>query len=111
MKRNAVLGNLSWNIWGHIITGNDVVADPMKVQDTVQWLAPTDLKALRGFLGLIGYYRRFVEGYYKIAWPLTQLLKKGSFYWSMEAQMAFDCLKRAMTELLFQQYLVLARNL
>ena len=65
----------------------------------MDWPIPIDLRSLRGFLGLTGYYRRFVENYRKIAWSLTQLLKKDSFKWGEGAQMGFEKLKKAMTSL------------
>jgi hypothetical protein len=64
---------------GHIITGQGVCADPWKIQAMVDWPFPKNIKALRGFLGLIGYYRKFIRRYEKIAAPLTAMLKKNSF--------------------------------
>ncbi|XP_072983551.1 uncharacterized mitochondrial protein AtMg00860-like [Typha latifolia] len=71
---------------GHIISAAGVEVDPTKVQSMVQWQIPKTPKALRGFLGLMGYYHRFIANYDKIAAyygkiaaSLTSLLKKGEF--------------------------------
>ncbi|PNX93203.1 hypothetical protein L195_g016354 [Trifolium pratense] len=82
---------------GHTVSGTGVAMDKDKVQTVLAWPQPTNIKQLRGFLGLTGYYRRFIKGYASIASPLTDLLKKEGFKWTAEATMAFDKLKVAIT--------------
>ena len=79
---------------GHIISAQGVALDPTKVQVIHDWSA---LRSARGFLGLTGYYRKFVQDYGKIVVPLTSLLKKEGFSWNDEAQTAFQALKAAVT--------------
>ena len=83
---------------GHFIQKEGVSTDPQRIRAIIEWPVPSSLKALRGFLGLAGYYRRFVWRFGMIAFPLTALTKKNCFEWSVEAETAFGILQKALCE-------------
>ncbi|GJS46028.1 putative mitochondrial protein [Tanacetum coccineum] len=83
---------------GHIISNKGIYIDKSKIQTMQDWLIPNTLKQLRGFLGLTGYYKRFIKNYALLSQPLTALLKKNDFQWSDEAQKSFVILKQAMLQ-------------
>jgi hypothetical protein len=81
---------------GHIIKGEGVSTDPAKISAVADWVAPTSVKQLRSFLGLTGYYRRFIKNYGLICRPLYDLLKKVPFLWTETQEAAFCTLKQAL---------------
>ena len=81
---------------GHLVGKDGIRVDPKNIEAMQDWSHPKTLKILRGFLGLTGYYRKFVKNYGKIAVPLTALIKKKSFTWTPVASQAFQTLKTTM---------------
>jgi hypothetical protein len=63
---------------GHVVSNGGIAIDPIKVQDVLNWKAQTNVSAIHSFLGLAGYYRRFIEGFSKLAKPMTALLEKNA---------------------------------
>ena len=83
---------------GHVISKGGIVVDPSKVDAVLQWKSPKSVFEIRSFLGLAGYYRRFIEGFSKSALPLTQLTWKGQAYvWDAKREKSFQELKKRLT--------------
>ncbi|CAA0839164.1 Uncharacterized mitochondrial protein AtMg00860, partial [Striga hermonthica] len=83
---------------GHIVTARGIEVDPSKIEAVSKWDTPRSAADVRIFLGLAGYYRRFIEGFSKIAQPLTNLTKNAvRFDWSAQCEESFQELKRRLT--------------
>ncbi|KAI3739961.1 hypothetical protein L2E82_30375 [Cichorium intybus] len=95
----AAFMDLKNRFLGHVINSKGVKVDPTKIEAMMEWEPPQSLTEIRSFLGLAGYYRRFVENFSSIAAPLTKLTKKGEkFEWADRQQAAFQKLKQALCE-------------
>jgi hypothetical protein len=83
---------------GHILTARGVTVDPEKVTAVANWKRPASIKEIWSFLGLVGYYRRFIEGFSKTVRPMTTLLQKDKkFEWTNACERSFCELKRKLT--------------
>jgi hypothetical protein len=83
---------------GHVISPERIVVDPDKVCDVLDWKPPKSIHQVRSFLGLTGYYRRFILNFFNISKPITELLKKDTKYvWSKDFDEAFQTLKKLLT--------------
>jgi hypothetical protein len=82
---------------GHIISGEGIAVDPTKVKAVSEWQRPANATDIRSFLGMAGYYRRFIMNFAKIAGPLTHLTKKGvKFEWTEKCEGSFQELKNRL---------------
>jgi hypothetical protein len=76
---------------GHVLSAKGIAVDPSKVKDILEWKPPTTAHQVRSFLGLAGYYRRFIPDFSKIVKPITGLLKNDTkFDWSSKCNEAFE---------------------
>jgi hypothetical protein len=83
---------------GHVISKGGISVDPSKVQDVLSWNVLMSVGDIQSFLGLAGYYRRFIKGFSKISKPMTELLKKDkNFKWTSACETSFQELKKRLT--------------
>src|SRR6187455_1469855 len=83
---------------GHVLSAKGIVVDPSKVKDILEWKPPTIVHQVQSFLGLAGYYRRFILDFCKLVKPITSLLKNDTkFNWSSRCNEAFNQLKVLLT--------------
>jgi hypothetical protein len=83
---------------GHVLSARGIAVDPSKVKDILEWKPPTTVHQVRSFLGLAGYYRRFIPDFSKLVKPITSLLKNDiKFNWSSKCNEAFEQLKTLLT--------------
>lgn len=93
----CAFGQKSVEYLGHVISEEGIRVNQNKIKAMLEWPQPKNLTALRGFLGLTGYYQKFVKDYGTIARPLTEMTKKGGFKWTEQRRMAFENLMQAVT--------------
>jgi hypothetical protein len=83
---------------GHIISEEGIVVDPKNIRAIEGWPTPRNVSKVRSFMGVAGYYKRFIEGLSKIAHPITSLQKKGvKFEWTSYCERSFQHLKHLLT--------------
>ncbi|GJU95191.1 putative reverse transcriptase domain-containing protein [Tanacetum coccineum] len=90
-------GHYEFQFLGHVIDSKGIHVDPAKIESIKDWTSPKSPTEIRQFLGLAGYYRRFIEGFSKIAKPMTKLTqKKVKFEWGDKQEAAFQLLKQKL---------------
>jgi hypothetical protein len=93
--QSALLVSRRWSNWD-TVSHEEINVDYNKIKAIMECFIPKNIKKLRRFLGLIGYYRIFVKNYGHIVAPLTTLLKKDYFHWNESTNAKFEILKEAM---------------
>ncbi|KAD2126026.1 hypothetical protein E3N88_41805 [Mikania micrantha] len=84
---------------GHVVNPEGIMVDPAKVETIMKWSPPKSPTEVRSFLGLAGYYRRFIQDFSKLATPLTKLTRKdGKYEWGPNQEQAFSVLKEKLTQ-------------
>jgi hypothetical protein len=84
---------------GHIISKDGIVVDPEKIEAIREWSAPKNVTEVRSFMGLAGYYRRFIVGFSRISHPITSLQRKEKkFQWTKDCEKNFQQLKQLLTD-------------
>jgi hypothetical protein len=96
-RSKCAFGERTVGYLGHVISKDGIAMDAAKVQAVLDWPRPRSVRDVRRFLGLAGYYCRFIKNYGAIAEPLTHLLRKGAFQWSDKAIGVFHALQQALT--------------
>jgi hypothetical protein len=83
---------------GHVLSKEGVVVDPDNIRSIMEWVTLKDVLDIRSFMGLAGYYRRFIKGFSKIGCPITTLQKKRTqFTWTQKCEERFQTLKHILT--------------
>lgn len=97
-RSKCLFGHTCIGYLGHIVSQQGAQVDPDKIKAIQLWPIPRTVKAVRSFLGLAGYYRRFILHFPAIAGPLTDLLRTDAFQWTPLAHTAFEHLKQLLSE-------------
>ena len=97
--KKCTFGQKEVKYLGHIVSERGVATDPEKILIVREYPIPTKVKEVRSYLGLVGYYRKYIKDFCRIAEPLTNLTRKDvKFVWSGNCQKAFDLLKQKLLE-------------
>jgi hypothetical protein len=102
-KSTCAFGSRSVAYLDHFISTQGVAMDEQKIHAVLDWPPPRTVRVMHAFLGLVEYYHRFIKDFNAIVKPLTMLLRKDGFKWSLEATQAFVVLQRAPTRAMVLQ--------